>query len=172
MMDDEKLDSLFRGAPSEATPPRDLWPAVEQQLHEQRASGHAPLIRVAAALTLFVAGAASGIGFERSRRVDAASSFEPTAPTSTFLAAAAVQDAGTEYLAALTRLASIDEGSETSAAFAQGVEASLATLETAALSVQQARLVGGGAAELAARAQSLRRAASERVAALVKEESR
>jgi hypothetical protein len=171
-MDDQKLDSLFRSAPTEATPPRDLWPAVEQQLREHRYARNTAFLRIAAALTLFLVGAATGIGFERSRQVDATAADETIMPTTTFLAAAAVQEAGTEYLAALTRLASIDEGPETTAAFAQGVEASLATLETAAVSVQQTRLVGGDAIELAAQAQSLRRAASKRVAELVREDSR
>lgn len=134
----EERDVLARlgGLPREARPARDLWPMVAARIAADQ--GFAPLPRrrrlgrvltqIAAALVIFAAGVLAG------RQWDARPATEPVptlAQASPLAAAAEVQRAGTEYVAALASLRRL-EGAGHSLAKEQGCEAAMSTLYGAA----------------------------------------
>ena len=170
-MNDQELDALFRAAPREATPPRDLWVEVERRLGPQRRHWwtSAPL-RAAAAIVLMLIGMGIGMTYEHQRAARAAQEAEVVTSRSPFLAAAAVQEAGSVYLAALARLGAMKDDASAIGAISQGFEAGLATLETAAASVEQTGLLTEEGTGLSDEARVLRDAMSRRVSRLVRGE--
>lgn len=170
-MNDQELDALFRAAPREATPPRNLWVEVERRLAPQRRHWwSSPALRAAAALVLMVIGVGIGIAYEHQRVARAVREAEVVESRSAFLAAAAVQEAGSAYLAALARLGAVNDDASGIAAVSQGFEAGLATLETAAASVAQTGLLTEEGTGLRDEARTLRDAMSRRVSRLVRGE--
>ncbi|HJR52506.1 MAG TPA: hypothetical protein VJ982_02205 [Gemmatimonadota bacterium] len=101
---EQPLTARLAGLPRETDPPRDMWPELRAAVgFEPRfAGGHA--LRAAAAVALFVLGAATGraLGPAETGR-------EPTTPNEPLAAAAEVQRTGTAYVAALARFRSIAE---------------------------------------------------------------
>lgn len=121
---DPRLGSL----PREAEPARDLWPGIEARI-AGRAVAPPPrrasvLLRLAAALLLFVSGVAVGLVWGRSSATGAPiqASIHPLA------AAEEVQRAGTEYVAAVAAL----REETRSEVRTQGREAALSTFYGAA----------------------------------------
>jgi len=128
----EALSSL----PAEADPSRDLWPGIESRLDaapavepRQGARGSSflrPWLQAAAAIALFAAGAASGLGLGRTpeSKLPASSMDEALA------LAAEVQRTGSEYVAALAAFTSVVD-SLSSDVRGQGTSAAFATLYSA-----------------------------------------
>ncbi len=118
----------------------------------------------AAAVVLFLAGAAVGYGAARQRAPLApAAEFRPA--SSAFLAATQVQAAGSAYLAAVGALqrAELDTSLRDQAALSQGYENALAVLQTLAETVEGSPLGGSAAESLVSEATRLRRAAGVQV---------
>jgi hypothetical protein len=156
------IDSRLRAAAREGAPERDLWPGVQARI---RRSGEPRGSLRAAAVLIFLAGAAAGVAAERVgapvRRAAV-----PDVPTSPLHAAADVQRAGSDYLAALTRLRTLESGD--AGARSQGYEAALVVLTAAAEEVTGADPAALPAPPLVVHARQARDAASERVRALVR----
>ena len=84
--------------PREAAPARDLWPEIESRLHPPARRRTSRLLRLAAAVLLFVSGVAVGHLWGSAERPTAVRTEGPLAP------ATEVQRAGTEYVAAVAAL--------------------------------------------------------------------
>ena len=121
-MNEEDLIQRLGSLPREAGPARDLWPEVEARIAPGSPARRSPLLRIAAAVLLFVGGVAVGHVWGRS------SSQSPPPPSHPLAAAEEVQRTGTEYVAALAAL----RGEPRSAVRAQGREAAFSTLYGAA----------------------------------------
>lgn len=123
-MNEEELARNLGSLPREAAPARDLWPEIEARI----AAGptvpvrRSPLLRLAAAVLLFLSGVAVGHLWGRSSDADDPASRHPLA------AAEEVQRTGTEYVAALAAL----RGETRSEVRTQGREAAFSTLYGAA----------------------------------------
>ena len=117
-----RLGNLSR----EAEPARDLWPGIEARIAGPAAVSRprrtAILLRLAAAVLIFVIGVAVGRGWDRPERAAPPPVQHPLA------AAAEVQRAGTEYVAAVAAL----RGEPRAEIRDQGREAALSTLVGAA----------------------------------------
>jgi hypothetical protein len=170
-MNDQELDAQFRAAPREATPPRDLWVEVERRLGTQRRHWlSSPALRAAAAIVLMVLSMGIGMAYEHQRAARVVREAEVVRSRSAFLAAAAVQEAGSAYLAALARLGAMKDDASAIGAISQGFEAGLAALETAATSVEETGLLTEEGTGLSDEARVLRDAMSRRVSRLVRGE--
>ena len=128
------LDDRLANAPREASPGTDLWPAIAERLERRP---WLRIARVAAMLALFAAGGAAGIAYERGALVRERA---PQLPSS-FQAAVAVQHAGSEYLAAITRLRALDANN--TLIRDQGYEAAMIVLAAAAEEVTAAAPIRG-----------------------------
>jgi hypothetical protein len=145
---DRELEERLAGAPRDAEPGRDLWPAVARAID----SGSAPdaartsepwgppaarrlvprvPIQIAAALALFAGGILVG------QRWGAPAPAAPPAPApeGPLAAAAEVQRTGTEYVSALSRLGEATGPLERD----QGVDAALSALQGAAYELVRLR---------------------------------
>ncbi|HET6361087.1 MAG TPA: hypothetical protein VFH11_03420 [Gemmatimonadota bacterium] len=98
------LTALLSGLPRETDPPRDLWPELRAVIGWPGWMHHA--VRAAAAVAIFVLGAAAGRALEPSE-----ASREAAIPDEPLAAAAEVQRAGTAYVAAIARFRVIAERS-------------------------------------------------------------
>ncbi|MEX2609197.1 MAG: hypothetical protein WEA24_04565 [Gemmatimonadota bacterium] len=115
----DELSNRLRAARREAVPGRDLWPDVARRIDR---AGGMRWQRAATAVLLFGAGALAGTLLERTGggRESAPADAVSASPLHT---AAAVQKAGSDYLAALARLRDV---AATNEAFRmQGYEAAL-----------------------------------------------
>ena len=128
------LNDRLASAPREASPGMDLWPAIALRLERRPWSRTA---RVAAALALFAAGGAAGIAYERGALVRE----RAPQPSSAFQTAVAVQHAGSEYLAAISRLRALDVNN--TLIRDQGYEAAMIVLAAAAEEVTSAAPIRG-----------------------------
>lgn len=150
------LERLLREIPREATPERELWQGIQGRIRPSR--GWSGRWRLAAAAGLFLAGSVAGVAAER------ASASKPQWPRpaeSPLLAAAAVQEAGSAYLAALHRLPRSAAGD--AVARSQGYEAALVVMTMAAREMEGAPELEPAVSSLALDAQEARRAAAEQV---------
>lgn len=127
-MNDDQLDQLLRRLPRSITPPNPPWPGVARRL-EGRNATRTTLVRIAAAVVIFTAGAIAG------RLIPLGGSAE-VAERSAFLAAVDVQGAGTAYVEAVAGLTAIPVDDP---ARAQATEAARVALAAADRAV---RLIG------------------------------
>jgi hypothetical protein len=142
---DPELEVRFAGAPREAEPGRDLWPAIARTIDAEAPDRARPParrgllavpLRIAAALVLFASGILVG-----QRWGDPAPAPEPPpeAPVvrahDPLAAAAEVQRAGTAYVSALSRLDASGGAIERD----QGVDAALSALQGAAYEIVRLR---------------------------------
>ena len=128
---DRDLDERLASLPREASPDEDLWPMVRASLEPRRSSGRSGgWLHVAAAIVLFASGVLAGHYTQR-RDADV-----PRPAPDGLAAAAAVQRAGTEYVAALADLrdARARLGTEV---VGQARDAAMAALEGAAFELKQ-----------------------------------
>jgi hypothetical protein len=128
---DRDLDERLASLPREASPDVDLWPVIRASLDPRRAAGRSGgWLQVAAAIVLFASGVLAGHYTQR-RDADV-----PRPAPDGLAAAAAVQRAGTEYVAALAELreAKARLGTEV---VGQARDAALAALEGAAFELKQ-----------------------------------
>jgi hypothetical protein len=139
---DRELEGRLAGAPREAQPGRDLWPAVAQAIAAGSASAamgpgrrlvpRLPL-QIAAALALFAGGVLVG---QRWGEPAPESTEAPVERAEYPLAAAAeVQRAGTEYVTALSRLREASGPLER----AQGADAAMSAFQGAAYELVRLR---------------------------------
>lgn len=129
--DDESLDRRIGALPREVEPPRDLWPDVRAAigrpaLHARRTR----VLQVAAAAMLFLAGWLVGQYTGPAAPQPVAAGRDPLA------AAAAVQRAGTAYVAALAEVRT-SRGAERGDVLAQARDAAIAAVEGAAWELTQ-----------------------------------
>jgi hypothetical protein len=157
-MDD--LEKALGAAPREAQPPRDLWPAVESRI---RRSVTGRWLRAAAAIVLFGAGMVTGMTVDRDTTDGVAS------PDTTMLhRLAALQQAGSEYAAAVARLR--DPGTLNETLRAQGYEAALAVVSLTAREVTSAlALDESDERTLVGHAEAVHAAASRRTSELLRQ---
>ncbi|MFL6201516.1 MAG: hypothetical protein ACJ76J_20275 [Thermoanaerobaculia bacterium] len=122
-MNEEDLTRSLGSLPKEAGPGRDLWPEIAARIAPGQAAParRSPLLRLAAALLLFLSGVAVGHFWGSSSAAGAPVSRHPLA------AAEEVQRTGTEYVAAVAALRG-----ETRYVRTQGREAAFSTLYGAA----------------------------------------
>lgn len=166
-MKEHELDAALEAAPRNATLPRDPWPAIEWGMDEQSRRRVHRAWAAAAAVVLFAVGAGAGFAVGHGwTGTGAAGSFSSTPA---FLAAARVQAAGSDYLAAVAALQQIDreEPGRDPAAVGQGYEATLAVLQTLAETVEHSAVGGGQVGALAAEAARVRAAVDARVTRLI-----
>jgi hypothetical protein len=157
----DELSKRLRAAGREAVPERDLWPAVDARIRSPRLLQwqHA-----AAAVLLFGLGALMGVLVERGGGAGPAVDSHAAATASPLYAAAAVQRAGSDYVAAVARLAALGDGDE--ALRAQAYEAALGVLSVTAQEVTVA-LDLRDHTTLIEHARRAHAAASQRVAVLI-----
>ena len=128
---DRDLDERLASLPREASPEKDLWPVVRGALERRRGTGRSRgWLRVAAAAALFASGMFAG-QHRHARDADS-----PRLGPGGMAAAAAVQRAGTDYVAALAEL----RGAKARLApdvVGQGRDAAVAALEGAAWELKQ-----------------------------------
>jgi len=125
----DELSNRLRAARREAVPGRNLWPEVAGRI--DRADGMR-WQRAAAAVLLFAAGALTGTVLERTGGGGETAPAD-AALVSSLHTAAAVQKAGSDYLAALARLRDVTAADE--ALRMQGYEAALNVLAVTAQEV-------------------------------------
>ena len=137
----------------EAEPARDLWPGIEARIAGPAAVSRprrtAILLRLAAAVLIFVSGVAVGRVWDRSGSAPAPPVQDPLA------AAAEVQRAGTEYVAAVAAL----RGEPRAEIRDQGREAALSTLVGAAHEIARMSPGNESASRLLSTASRARKAA-------------
>ena len=147
-----RLGNLSR----EAEPARDLWPGIEARIAGPAAASQsrrplATLLRLAAAILIFVSGVAVG-------RLWNDSASTPAPPVQDPLATAAeVQRAGTEYVAAVAAL----RGEPRAEVRDQGREAALSTLVGAAHEIARMSPENESASQLLSTASRARQAAGQ-----------
>lgn len=153
----DELSDRLRAAHSDATPGRDLWPEVAERIAAPRTTRWQ---QAAAAVLLFGAGALTGA------LVRGNPPTEPFAATadSPLHAAAAVQRAGSDYLAAVAQLREIGAADETLRT--QGYEAALNVLSVSAEEVMAALELDDRDA-FVIQARDVRAVASQRVRVLL-----
>lgn len=136
---DRELEERLARVPLDAEPARDLWPQVARAIDSAPALGTAPArrrvprvpLQIAAALALFAGGILVG-----QRWGESAPATPPApAPEGPLATAAEVQRAGTEYVAALSRLGEATGPLERD----QGVDAALSALQGAAYELVRLR---------------------------------
>jgi len=159
-MNPEELDTALSSAPRTARLPHDPWPDIERGIAWRARRRSYRVAAAAAAVLLF--GAGGGAGFLAGRggpEEGAAVAAGDFSPSPAFLAAARVQAAGSDYLAAVAALQRIgrDHPEDDPVAVTQGYEATLALLETVAETVRGAPTAGMDTAPLVAEAARLRR---------------
>lgn len=153
----EDLAARLGNLAREAEPARDLWPGIEARISgpatAPRPRRPAALLRLAAAVLIFVSGVAVG-------RVWDGSGSAPAPPVRDPLATAAeVQRAGTEYVAAVAAL----RGEPRSEIRDQGREAALSTLVGAAHEIARMSPENESASQLLSTASRARQAAGTTV---------
>ncbi|MEX2663197.1 MAG: hypothetical protein WD227_14805 [Vicinamibacterales bacterium] len=127
---DRDLDERLASLPREASPEQDLWPVVRASMEPRTAAGRSRgWLHIAAAVLLFASGVLAGHYTPR-RDGDV----QP-APVG-LAAAAAVQRAGTEYVAVLAELREAKARLGTDVV-GQARDAALAALEGAAFELKQ-----------------------------------
>lgn len=157
-MNIDEIDAALGAAPRRARLPEDPWPPIEARMIERVRLRRTGLLS-AAAVVLFLAGAAVGYGAAR-QRAPRSPAAELRPASSAFLAATRVQAAGSAYLAAVGALqrAELDTSLRDQAALSQGYESTLAVLQALAETVEGSPLGGSVAEPLVAEAVRLRRA--------------
>lgn len=142
-----RLDDL----PREVDPPRDLWPDVRESVEAEtplaedvRPAWVRPALRAAAAVAIFVLGAAVG----RSLGPEAPET-DPYGSDDPFAAAAAVQRAGTDYVTAVARFRAVAAESS-SPVVEQARDAALAAVHGAAWELSRLRPGDATAREMVA----------------------
>lgn len=147
-----RLGNLSR----EAEPARDLWPGIEARIAGPAALSRprrsmATLLRLAAAVLIFVSGVAVGRTWDRS------ASAAPPPVQDPLATAAEVQRAGTEYVAAVAAL----RGEPRAEIRDQGREAALSTLVGAAHEIARMSPGNESASQLLSTASRARQAAGQ-----------
>ena len=170
MIDDTELDRLLEESPRAAKPPRDLWPSVSAATAEGR-SNRQPLLAAAAVAVLFFGlGTVTGMALDGSRPTASPPEEAEVAPAA-LLAAARVQAAGSEYVAAVGELQQVRArpGSGDLASLSQGYEAALVAVEAVVEAIRghPPADADAGLEELADRAETARRAQSAAVVQLL-----
>lgn len=149
-----RLGNLSR----EAEPARDLWPGIEARIAAPAAVSRprrsmASVLRLAAAVLIFVSGVAVGRVWDRSGSVPAPPDQNPLAT------ATEVQRAGTEYVAAVAAL----RGEPRAEIRHQGREAALSTLVGAAHEIARMSPENESASQLLSTASRARQAAGRAI---------
>lgn len=168
-MNEHELDAALEAAPRKAPLPRDPWPAIERGIEEQRRRRSRVVWAAAAAVVLFAAGV--GVGFAAGQGWPSSGS-PPVAsfsPSPAFLAAARVQGAGSDYLAAVAALQRIgrERPNQDPVAVGQGYEATVAVLQTLAETVEAGPVGGRQARPLAVEAARVRAVVDTQVTRLI-----
>jgi hypothetical protein len=150
----EALAARLGNLSREAEPARELWPGIEARIAgtataSQPRRSVATLLRLAAAVLIFVSGVAVGRGWDRSASAPAPPVHDPLA------SASAVQRAGTEYVAAVAAL----RGEPRAEVRDQGREAALSTLVGAAHEIARMLPENESASQLLSTASRARQAA-------------
>lgn len=153
----EDLAARLGNLSREAEPARDLWPGIEARIAGPATAPRprrsaATLLRLAAAVLIFVAGVAVGRVWDRSESAAA-----PPAVHDPLSSASEVQRAGTEYVAAVAAL----RGEPRAEVRDQGREAALSTLVGAAHEIARMSPENESASQLLSTASRARQAAGQ-----------